>query len=121
MSVWVWIAVAAVGGAGAILRFILDGAVAGRFGRQFPVGTLVINVSGAFVLGLLTGLAVTGTAMLIAGTAMIGSFTTFSTWMFETQRLAEDSELGYAAVNVVASIVLGVGAALLGRTIGLAL
>ncbi len=119
MSVWVWIAVAAVGGAGAILRFVLDGAVAGRFGRQFPVGTLVVNVSGAFVLGLLTGLALTGTAMLIAGTAAIGSFTTFSTWMLETQRLAEDAEPVYAIANVLASIALGVGAALLGRAIGL--
>jgi CrcB protein len=112
-------AVAAVGGAGAVLRFVVDGAVAGRFGRQFPLGTLVINVSGAFVLGLLTGLALKGTAMLIAGTAAIGSFTTFSTWMFETQRLAEDGEPWYATVNVLASVALGIGAALLGRTLGL--
>lgn len=119
MSFWVWLAIAAVGGAGAILRFVVDAEVSGRVRSQFPVGTFVINITGAFVLGLLVGLALKGTALLIAGTAAIGSFTTFSTWMLETHRLAEDSEFRYALANVVLSVTFGVGAALLGRTLGL--
>jgi fluoride exporter len=114
-----WVAVAAVGGVGASARFLADRAIAARAWRAFPVGTFAINVSGSFVLGLLTGLAISGDALLLAGTATIGSYTTFSTWMFETQRLAEDGELRGAALNGVISIVVGVAAAALGRAIGL--
>lgn len=118
MSWWVWVAVALLGGAGAIARFLLDAAVGARIGRDFPFGTLAINLGGALLLGLLTGLALEGDALVLAGTATLGSYTTFSTWMFESQRLAEDAELPLAAVNVLLSLVAGFGAALLGRTIG---
>lgn len=118
MSAGVWIAVAAVGGAGASARFIADRAIGRRAGRAFPFGTLTINAGGSLVLGLLTGFAVGGDALVIAGTATIGSYTTFSTWMLETQRLAEDGDLRAAALNVVLSVVLGVSAAALGRAIG---
>ena len=118
MTVWTWIAVALVGGAGAIGRFVVDGEVGRRFGGAFPYGTLVINLSGSFLLGLVTGLALSIDATLIIGTATIGSYSTFSTWMFETDRLAENGALAAAAVNLVASIVLGVALAALGRTVG---
>ncbi|HEX4107700.1 MAG TPA: fluoride efflux transporter CrcB [Solirubrobacteraceae bacterium] len=118
MSAWVWIAVAVVGGLGAIARFLLDAIVAGRVGRALPSGTFVINASGSFALGLLTGLALTGDALIIAGTATIGAFTTFSTWMFETQRLVEDGEIAGALLNVLVSLLVGFGAAALARTIG---
>lgn len=71
------------------------------------------------MLGLLTGLGAKGNLLLLVGTATIGSFTTFSTWMLETYRLAEDHELRPALVNAAISLALGFGAALLGRTIGL--
>jgi CrcB protein len=77
-----------------------------------------VNTSGSLLLGLLTGLALSGDALLIAGTATLGSYTTFSTWMFETQRLGEDGELRGATLNAGLSIVVGVAAAALGRTIG---
>jgi len=118
MSVWVWCAVVIIGGAGSVLRFLVDRAVAARSGRGFPFGTLVINLSGALILGFLTGLALSKDQALLAGTAAVGSYTTFSTWMFETERLAEDRELGRAGANVVASLVLGVAAAALGKWIG---
>jgi CrcB protein len=118
MSPWVWAAVAGVGGLGATLRFLLDGAIGSRAQRDLPVGTLTVNLSGAFVLGLLTGLALQGDALLIAGTATIGSYTTFSTWMLETHRLAEDGDVRAGAMNIVLSIVAGVAAAALGRWIG---
>ena len=79
---------------------------------------MTVNLSGAFVLGLLTGLALAGDALLIAGAATIGSYTTFSTWMLETHRLAEDGDAHAAAGNIVLSIVAGVAAAALGRAIG---
>jgi len=118
MSIWVWCAVVIIGGAGSVLRFLVDRAVASRSGRDFPFGTLVINLSGALILGFLTGLALSKDQALLAGTAAVGSYTTFSTWMFETERLAEDRELGRAGANVLVSLVLGVAAAALGKWIG---
>jgi fluoride exporter len=116
--VWAWIGVAAVGGLGAVGRFVLDGWVGARFGRELPLGTFVINISGAFLLGLLDGLALSGDAMVIAGTAAIGAYTTFSTWMFETHRLAEDGEFAAAALNIGLSIAAGFAAVVLGHLLG---
>jgi CrcB protein len=118
MSVLVWVAVILIGGAGSVLRFYVDGIVASATGRGFPYGTLAVNLSGAVILGLLTGLAVTGNAYLLAGTAAVGSYTTFSTWMLETQRLTEERQHRKAFLNIVVSLVLGVAAAELGRLIG---
>ena len=118
MSAGLWCAVAAVGGCGAIARFLLDGAVAGRAGRRFPLGTLTVNLSGAFLLGLLTGLDIAPDALLVVGTATIGSYTTFSTWMLESQRLTEEGDARGAAVNLLVSLVAGVAVAALGRTLG---
>jgi CrcB protein len=119
VSAWVWAAVAVLAGVGATGRYLLDTLIAGRAGRDFPFGTLTINLSGSLLLGLLTGLAVEGDLLVLAGTATLGSYTTFSTWMLETHRLAEDGELPSAIINIVLSLALGVGAVALGRTIGL--
>lgn len=118
MTLPVWIAVGVLGGFGALGRFLVDGIVAARTAHDFPLGTLLVNLSGATLLGLLVGLGFTGTALVLAGTATLGSYTTFSTWMFETQRLVEDGELALAGANIVISLVVGVAAAALGRTIG---
>ena len=118
MSVLVWAGVVVIGGAGSLLRFFVDGLVSSATGRGFPYGTLVVNLSGAAVLGLLAGLALTGDAALLAGTAAVGSYTTFSTWMLETQRLTEERQYRGAVLNIVVSLVLGVAAAELGRLIG---
>ena len=119
MSVWVWLGVAVLGGAGALARFVLDAAITQRHGRGFPLGTLAVNVSGALALGLLTGLAAGGDTLILAGTATLGSYTTFSTWMLETHRLAEEGALAHAALNVIVTLGVGVGGALLGRAIGM--
>lgn len=118
MSGLLWIAVILLGGCGAVARFVLDGMVGTWLGRSFPYGTLVVNLSGAFVLGLLTGLSLSSDAALLAGTATVGSYTTFSTWMLETQRLEEERQHAPAAVNIAVSLVAGLGAAALGRWIG---
>ena len=117
MSIVLWTAVVLIGGAGSVLRFLADGAVQG--GRDFPLGTMVVNVSGAVILGLLTGLALGHDAALLAGTAAVGSYTTFSTWMLETQRLTEERQHGKAALNVAVSLAAGMAAAALGRQMGL--
>jgi fluoride exporter len=113
-----WVGVALLGGAGATLRFLVDAVVSDRVGRAFPLGTLVVNLSGAVALGFVAGLAVPGTASILAGTATIGAYTTFSTWMLETQRLTEDGEVDRALVNALLSLALGLGAVALGRSIG---
>ena len=112
-----WIGVLVAGGFGAVLRFLVDGAVARRAARSFPFGTLAVNISGAALLGLLGGLALSRHAALLADTAFVGSYTTFSTWMLETQRLSEERQLRSAVANLVASIVLGIAAALAGQWI----
>jgi CrcB protein len=115
MSTLVWTAVVLIGGCGAVVRFAVDGAVGSLANRDFPFGTLVVNLSGATVLGLLTALTVGHDAALLAGTAAVGSYTTFSTWLYETHRLTEERQHRLAAGNVVFSLVLGVAAAALGR------
>jgi CrcB protein len=118
VSAIVWIAVAALGSAGALGRFLLDGWISAHSSNGLPVGTLAVNVSGALLLGFFTGIALTGNALVLVGSATIGSYTTFSTWMLETHRLGEDGRGRDAAANVIASVVLGLGAAALGRVIG---
>jgi CrcB protein len=109
-----WLAVGLLGGAGALVRMLADAATSATAGR-FPAGTLLVNLSGAAVLGLIVGSAVHGDAYLLEGTAVIGSYTTFSTWMFESHRLAEDGRLALAACNLAISLAFGLGAAELGR------
>jgi CrcB protein len=116
-----WVGVALLGSMGSIARFLLDRAVSVRSSATFPLGTLAVNVSGALALGLLTGLALSGEALVLVGTATIGSYTTFSTWMLETHRLGEDGRLMAGALNVFISVMAGLAAALLGRAIGGAL
>jgi CrcB protein len=114
-------AIALLGAAGALARFGLDALVATRWRGELPAGTLVVNLSGSLALGVLVGLAPATDAMRLAGTALLGSYTTFSTWMFETERATEAGETGVAAANVLLSLVLGVACAALGRAIGEAL
>ncbi|MGH3636711.1 fluoride efflux transporter CrcB [Mycobacterium sp.] len=113
----VWIGVLVAGGLGSVLRFLVDGAVARRVARSFPVGTLAVNISGAALLGVISGLVLSRQAALLADTAFVGSYTTFSTWMLETQRLSEERQVAYAVANIVVSLVLGMAATLLGQWI----
>jgi CrcB protein len=115
------VGVGLLGGAGAIGRFLLDGAVASRIGRAFPYGTLAVNLSGALALGVLHGAGVGGDALRLAGTGLLGAYTTFSTWALESHRLGEDGRLRLGAANLLVSLALGVVSAWLGDRIGAAL
>ena len=121
MIVLVWAGVVVLGGCGAVLRLLADGAVSAPLDRSFPWGILIVNVSGAAALGLLGGLALDRTPTLLAGTALLGSYTTFSTWMADTHRLGEDRRVRAAVLNVVVSLLAGVAAAALGHAVGHAL
>jgi fluoride exporter len=114
-----WIGVALLGGVGAIARFLLDAVVSNAAGRDLPLGTFAINISGSFLLGLLAGVALTGDALILAGTATLGAYTTFSTWMLETHRLREDGDVWPALGNIVISLAVGIGAVALGRWLGI--
>jgi CrcB protein len=117
MSLLVVLGVGALGGVGAVGRFLLDGEVSRRRGRAFPFGTLAVNVSGSFALGVLSGLSLGADAYELWGVGLVGGYTTFSTWVLESHRLAEEGRGGLALLNFVASLALGVLAAWIGRQI----
>lgn len=118
MSATLWIAVAVLGGAGAVARFLVDGLISTTIGQEIPYGTFVINISGAFLLGVLSGAALSGSASLLSETAALGSYTTFSTWLLETHRLREEGEFIQAIGNTLVSLLVGLGAVALGRLLG---
>jgi fluoride exporter len=111
------------GGLGAITRFLLDGTIGTwladrREDTDYPLGTLIVNLSGALLLGLLVGFGSSHRVMTLLGTATLGSYTTFSTWMLETHRPAQDGDARLAWVNIALSVSLGLAAVVLGRAIG---
>jgi fluoride exporter len=116
----VWVGVAVLGGLGAVLRFTIDRAVSRRLAGAFPTGILVVNLSGAFLLGLLGGLSLGPTTAVLVGVGLLGSYTTFSTWMLQTLELGEGRRSGLAVANIAVSAVLGLAAAGLGWWLGTA-
>ncbi|MFF7986192.1 fluoride efflux transporter CrcB [Streptomyces sp. NPDC007901] len=116
-----WLLVVAGAVVGAPLRYLTDRAVQARHDSVFPWGTFVVNVTGCLVLGLLSGAASAGAAgphlQLLLGTGLCGALTTYSTFSYETLRLTETGAGLYAAANVVASLVAGLGAAFAGVAI----
>jgi fluoride exporter len=108
---------------GAPLRYVVDQTIQHRRPGRFPAGTLAINVTGSLALGLLTGLAahhgLAPRAVTVLGTGLLGAYTTFSTFSYETIRLLEDGAVAEATLNVVGSLALGLTAAAAG--LGLAL
>ncbi|MEU9110913.1 fluoride efflux transporter CrcB [Streptomyces sp. NPDC048483] len=113
-----WLLVVAGAVVGAPLRFLTDRLVQSRHDSVFPWGTFAVNAVGSLILGLLTGAATAGAAsshlQLLLGTGLCGALTTYSTFSYETLRLARDGARRYAAANVVASVVCGLGAAFAG-------
>lgn len=120
-SILLWIALSIGAGCGAVMRFLLDGAVSRAVSSSLPVGTMSVNLSGCLVLGLIDGAAVPHDVAFVFGTGLVGAYTTFSTWMFETQRLAEERQTARAAQNLSMSVALGAAVGALGLWIGGAL
>ena len=118
MSAPTWIGVALVGGVAALARFTLDLAVSDRVAGAFPVGTLAVNLSGTAVLGFVSGVALHGAALTIVAGGGLGSYTTFSTWMFESQRLGEVGDARALWLNISLSLLAGLVAVAFGHWIG---
>jgi CrcB protein len=113
-----WVAVGLLGGAAAAARFAIDAEIAARAGSEFPLGILAVNLSGAFALGLVAGLALHGEALTIVAGGGIGSYTTFSTWMLDSHRLAAAGRADLAWLDVGLSLVAGFAAVALGHWLG---
>ena len=114
-AIGLWVGVGAIGGLASVARFAVHGLFPRDSDAGFPVGTLAVNLSGCFVLGLLAGAGVAGDAYLLTGTAALGSYTTFSTWILDSERLARHGMRRRLAANLIGSLVLGVAAVELGR------
>jgi CrcB protein len=115
--------IAIFGAAGAVSRYALDGWVSDLTHGQFPWGTFVVNLVGAFPLGIVVALTTERLILssdwrVALGIGFLGSFTTFSTYTYETVKLAEDGVIGLALMNSIGMLALGLLAAVLGLALG---
>lgn len=119
MSPWLLVA-ALAGGVGAGLRYVVDRWLTPSGGGRFPIGILVVNVSGSFVLGVITGLgtAIAPELSLVLGLGLLGGYTTFSTVSVETVLLAQRKRWRHAALNLFGTLALAAIAAGLGLLLG---
>lgn len=115
------LAVSVAAGLGAVLRYVVDQLVQRRTDGDLPYGTFVVNVTGSFLLGLLTGLLradPTSEAAVVLGLGVLGGYTTLSTWAWESLTLVEAGALSRAALNVLGSFAAGLAAAGAGLALG---
>lgn len=119
MNALEWAALVVGGGVGAGARYLLDGAIMRGRKDAFPLGILVVNIVGSFLLGLLTGVPQVSPAWLaIVGTGVLGGFTTFSTVAVETVLLAQRRRRDWAWLNLLGTFLVCLVAAAVGLTIG---
>jgi len=112
-NLWTYICVGAGGALGTVLRFWISGMVAQTWGERFPTGTLVINITGSFIIGLFWTLAGPGGRWMVRPLprqvfmiGICGGYTTFSSFSLQTLNLARDGEWVYAMLNVILSVAL---------------
>lgn len=118
MSAGAWVAVGFLGGAAAAARFLIDAAVSARADHPFPLGILAVNIAGALALGMVAGAALEGQALVIVAGGGIGSFTTFSTWILDSHRLADAGHSHLVWANLGLSLLAGFAAVALGYWLG---
>jgi CrcB protein len=115
VSAFAWIAVGLLGGAMAVARLALDALLSDHPATPFPTGILAVNLLGAMVLGIVAGAALSGEALVIVAGGGTGSFTTFSTWMLDSERLADSGRRDLALLNVGLPLLAGFAAIALGH------
>ena len=108
------------GGAGSVLRYLVQGWVQRLSGASFPLGTVLVNISGCLVIGLLAGMffgprPINEDYRFAILTGILGGYTTFSSFGWETIKLSDDGELLYAGLNVILSVAIGLAAVWLGK------
>ncbi|GAB3297682.1 chromosome condensation protein CrcB [Epidermidibacterium keratini] len=118
MTALLFLGISLAGGLGAACRFVLDGLIKTAVPSRLPLATMAINISGSFGLGLLVGLAVPSSWLLVAGTGFLGGYTTFSTASYETVRLMQEREWMRSLVTGFGVLVAATGAAALGLCLG---
>lgn len=125
MSVAAWLAFLVAAAIGAPARYLVDGLVQDHTSGAFPWGTFVVNITGCVALGLLTGFGLyhglDPTVRTAIGTGGLGAYTTFSTFTFETVRLAEEGAVNEALRNAAGSFLAGLAAASAGLALAAAL
>jgi CrcB protein len=121
VGVLTWVGVAFFGALGAVARFRLDSSVSARLPSDFPFGTLVVNLTGSFALGVLVGASVSHRVAFLLGTGFTGGYTTFSTWMVESERLGEVGDVVSLLRNLWLSVLAGFGIAAAGFYVGQAI
>lgn len=114
MTLLVVVLMAVAGGLGAAARFVVDGFIGSRTRMALPVGTILINLSGSLLLGIVAGLVLndrlSADTMMVVGTGFLGGFTTFSAASVETVRLIHNGRAGVALLNVIVTVALSLGA-----------
>ncbi len=121
MSKWFYLVAGSI--LGGMARYILAGAVYEKMGTSFPYGTLIVNLSGCFLIGFFSSLVddkffLGPNARILLMTGFCGAYTTFSTYMFETGNLVKEGQVSMAFLNILVSTAVGFGAYWLGVIIG---
>jgi len=124
-NLWTYLCVGTGGALGTILRFWVSGIVAQAFGERFPTGTLLINITGSFIIGLFFTLTGPEGRWLVSSLprqffmiGICGGYTTFSSFSLQTLNLAREGQWGYALLNVALSVILCLAGVWLGFLAG---
>jgi CrcB protein len=112
------LAVALGGGVGAGLRYLVDLGAAALFGARFPWGTLLINVTGSFALGMLSGAVAAAEVLAVIGTGVLGGYTTFSAVAVASALLVREGRVAASVLNAVGTLALTAAAAAGGLWVG---
>jgi CrcB protein len=120
VTVFSWVALVVAGGVGAGIRYLMDAGVQRGRREAFPLGIFLVNVTGALLLGLLTGMgsAVGADWVAVLGVGLLGGYTTFSTVSVDSVMLVRRGRRDWAVINLVGTLVVATAAAVLGLVLG---
>jgi fluoride exporter len=118
MTAPAWIAVGLLGGLAAAARFLVDAEIAARAKGEFPLGIFVVNASASLALGIVAGAGLQGVALVVVAGGVLGSYSTFSTWILDSHRLCVAGRVRLAGLNLGLSLAAGLAAVSLGHWLG---